>query len=58
MSEKIPYLEVINPCVQICTTDADSGLCIGCNRTEEEINNWMSLTPEQRIEIVKQLESR
>ena len=54
----LPYLEVINPCVQICTTDADSGLCMGCNRTEEEINNWMSLTPEQRIEIVKQLESR
>ena len=58
MSEKIPYLEVISPCVQICILNSDSGLCIGCNRTEEEIANWMSLTPEQRIEIVKQLESR
>jgi uncharacterized protein len=58
MSEKIPYLEVISPCVQICILNSDSGLCVGCNRTEEEIANWMSLTPEQRIEIVKQLESR
>jgi uncharacterized protein len=54
----LPYLEVISPCVQICILNSDSGLCVGCNRTEEEIANWMSLTPEQRIEIVKQLESQ
>ena len=55
---KLPNSEVLTPCTQICTMDADSGLCMGCNRTEEEITTWMSLTPEQRIEIVKQLESR
>jgi len=54
----LPHLEIVDPCIQICTPDADSGLCLGCNRTEEEISNWMTLTPEQRMEIVKQLESR
>ena len=51
-------LGVISPCVQICTLDSDSGLCVGCNRTPEEIENWMSLTHEKRMEVIKQLETR
>ena len=50
--------QVINPCIQICTIDTDSGLCMGCSRTEEEITNWFLMTPEERIELVKQLPKR
>lgn len=50
--------EVIDPCIQICTIDPDSGLCMGCSRTEEEITNWFLMTTEERIELVKQLPKR
>ena len=55
---KLPYLEVINPCIQICTLDSDSGLCVGCNRTEQEIQDWMTLSPEERLRIIEQLKDR
>jgi predicted Fe-S protein YdhL (DUF1289 family) len=50
--------EVPNPCVQICTMDPDSGLCIGCSRTPEEIIDWPTMTNEQRKEVVSQLPKR
>lgn len=50
--------QVINPCIQICTIDPDSGLCVGCSRTAEEINSWFRMTPEEKIELVKQLAKR
>ena len=30
-----------SPCNDICTTDPESGLCVGCGRTQEEISNWL-----------------
>jgi len=50
--------EVANPCVQICTMDSDSGLCIGCSRTPEEIIDWPTMTNEQRREVIRQLPKR
>ena len=28
-----------SPCKDICTKDPESGLCVGCGRTQEEIAN-------------------
>ena len=50
--------EVPNPCVQICTQDPDSGLCIGCSRTPEEIMEWPTMSDEQRWAVVRQLAKR
>lgn len=47
-----------DPCVQICTIDWESGLCIGCSRTEEEIKNWPSMPLKERKEILKKLKNR
>ncbi|NDB57643.1 DUF1289 domain-containing protein [bacterium] len=55
---KKKHEQVIDPCIQICTIDSDSGLCIGCSRTPKEINNWFLMTPEEKIELVKQLAKR
>jgi len=52
------HQQVIDPCIQICTIDSDSGLCMGCSRTAEEINNWFLMTPEEKIELVKKLKNR
>ena len=32
--------EIDSPCIDICTIDPNSGECIGCGRTLDEINNW------------------
>ena len=29
-----------SPCIDICTIDPESGLCVGCSRTPEEISDW------------------
>tara|TARA_B110001450_G_C17277149_1_gene341982 strand:- start:303 stop:503 length:201 start_codon:yes stop_codon:yes gene_type:complete len=31
---------VKSPCIKICKIDYESGLCIGCKRTIEEITDW------------------
>ena len=36
---------VPSPCISVCRMDAQSGLCVGCGRTLDEIVRWTS-TPE------------
>ena len=36
--------EVQNPCIKICIFDDDSGYCIGCSRTAEEVEKWSLVT--------------
>ena len=40
-----------SPCISICKIDPDDGLCIGCQRTIDEIAGWGAMTPEQRTDI-------
>jgi len=47
-----------SPCNAICTTDPDSGLCIGCGRTREEITNWLYFSEAQKEKVLKALEIR
>ena len=37
-----------SPCVAVCRMDEGTGLCVGCQRTIDEIANWGSMTPEAR----------
>ena len=39
---------VASPCVKVCALDPQSGLCLGCFRTLEEIGDWLEMTPEQK----------
>ena len=47
-----------SPCNDICTTDPDSGLCIGCGRTQNEISNWLNYSDEQKKIVLLELKSR
>tara|TARA_R110002020_G_scaffold14030_3_gene49865 strand:+ start:296 stop:463 length:168 start_codon:yes stop_codon:yes gene_type:complete len=29
-----------SPCMKICIFDHDSGYCLGCSRTEDEVMKW------------------
>ena len=50
--------EVQSPCIDLCTMHPDTGLCLGCARTIEEIAGWSQLAPEQRALILQQLPKR
>ena len=49
---------VESPCSGVCTTDPESGLCVGCGRTQEEIMNWLSYSISQKKKVLKDLRQR
>lgn len=53
-----PEKERHSPCIGTCRLDQQTGLCLGCARTGEEIANWPSLDTKARFGIWKQLPSR
>jgi len=47
-----------SPCVKTCTLDAQSGLCLGCGRTVDEIARWGTMTPAERTRLMAELPLR
>ena len=50
--------EVESPCVKVCVIQRETGYCIGCQRTADEIGRWSRITPEERRQIMSQLAHR
>tara|TARA_X000000368_G_C23057758_1_gene724813 strand:+ start:3293 stop:3460 length:168 start_codon:yes stop_codon:yes gene_type:complete len=52
--------EIKSPCISVCSIDEDSGFCVACNRTSEEIEKWglQSTTDEWKIKNLKELKDR
>ena len=46
-----------SPCIAVCKIDYESGYCIGCNRTIEEITNWSGMSDSNKKKILKRVES-
>lgn len=46
---------ISTPCIKICKIDRDTGLCIGCFRTIEEIKNWLKYSEIDRKQIISEL---
>ncbi|MES0382979.1 MAG: DUF1289 domain-containing protein [Hyphomicrobium sp.] len=46
------------PCVNICDIDRESGLCMGCGRTIDEIAHWATMTNRERRRIMNVLTAR
>ena len=47
-----------SPCINICTIDARSRLCLGCGRTIDEVAAWGTLSPAQRAQVMAELPAR
>ena len=47
-----------SPCIAVCKIDYESGYCIGCNRTIEEITNWGSFNDSQKKKILTKVKSK
>lgn len=50
--------EVESPCIKVCMIHPSTGLCVGCNRSAEEITVWSRLTPEARRTLMEELPNR
>jgi predicted Fe-S protein YdhL (DUF1289 family) len=49
---------MISPCIRICSIDEETGLCIGCGRSLEEIGHWVGYTEAERLRIMQLLPAR
>ena len=49
---------IASPCNDVCTTDSESNLCIGCGRTKEEISNWLNYSDKEKKNVLKELRTR
>ncbi len=46
-----------NPCIQVCTLD-DEKICLGCLRSAEEIRGWHTMTDEQKLQVLDNIDER
>ncbi len=47
-----------SPCISVCQIDPQTGWCIGCQRTIDEIRDWIISTPDERHRILDALKAR
>ena len=50
--------DIDTPCVKLCVVDPESGFCIGCGRTRQEIAGWIGMAPADRRSVMAGLEER
>jgi predicted Fe-S protein YdhL (DUF1289 family) len=53
-----PPAPITTPCIKVCVVDGQSGLCLGCFRTLQEIAGWSRLSNESREDIMAGLAER
>jgi uncharacterized protein len=58
VNHKHPAPAVASPCNNVCRIDAQSGWCLGCWRTIDEIAAWSRLGDERKQAIVDALPLR
>jgi predicted Fe-S protein YdhL (DUF1289 family) len=49
---------VVSPCIGICMLDQETGYCLGCRRTIEEIGRWAMMDDTQRQAVLEKLPTR
>ena len=58
MDESWTRDEPDSPCVKVCVIHPETGLCLGCGRSADEIARWSRMTAEERREIAAALPGR
>jgi predicted Fe-S protein YdhL (DUF1289 family) len=46
------------PCIKVCIVDPQSGQCLGCARTLNEIAGWLGFSDGERARIMAELPRR
>ncbi len=53
-----PGQTVPSPCVGVCRLSEDSGLCLGCWRTRDELRAWKASDDEAKLAVWRLVEQR
>jgi predicted Fe-S protein YdhL (DUF1289 family) len=53
MSREIP-----SPCENICQLNPQTGYCIGCLRTLDEIADWLEMSNDEKLGLLARLDER
>ena len=57
MTQQIELFDIANPCVSVCTSNK-KGYCFGCLRSRTERQLWLSMSNEQRREVLRLIVGR
>jgi predicted Fe-S protein YdhL (DUF1289 family) len=49
---------VPSPCISVCQMEEETGLCLGCRRTIDEIRDWIILRPEEKQAVLARIAER
>lgn len=49
---------VSTPCIKVCAVSGQTGLCIGCGRTLQEIARWGTMDETERQAVMAALPAR
>jgi len=47
-----------SPCILVCVMDSQTGFCLGCARTLDEIAGWSTLDSDERRAVMALLAQR
>ncbi|MDB5444595.1 MAG: hypothetical protein JWP86_2746 [Phenylobacterium sp.] len=53
-----PPPPIKTPCIQVCVVDGESGLCLGCYRTLQEVATWTRFSEDERARLMAELPAR
>ena len=57
MIQQIELLDIASPCISVCTSNK-KGYCFGCLRNRTERQLWLSMTNEERREVLRLIVGR
>ena len=56
-SMQLEFFDVPSPCIGVCQSD-EKGHCLGCFRTREERQQWISLSSDDKQKVIKRCVQR
>ncbi len=54
----MPPAPISTPCIKVCAVSGQTGTCIGCGRTLQEIARWGAMEEAERQAIMAELPAR
>ena len=49
---------ILSPCISICVLDADTGWCLGCYRSRDEIQSWPRQSAAEKLSLLEEIKKR
>ena len=47
-----------SPCISICQIDPETGNCLGCYRSRQEIARWPAMSTDEQAQLLQALKQR